>query len=115
MIEMLLKLEMSLWVNETRNNYEYMNHILHDDFIEFGRSGKKYTKQDVLNSLDNDIICKFPFNDLNIKELNENTYLLTYQSVLLKIGNEEISNRSSVWLAQDGIYKLIFHQGTPTK
>ena len=112
MIELLLKLEMSLWINETRGSYDYMNHVLHDDFLEYGRSGKTYTKSDILEHLDLDINAVFPFPDLKVKQIDVNTYLITYKSVLLNEGKKEISNRSSIWITNDEICQLIHHQGT---
>lgn len=113
MIEFLLKLEMSLWINETRNSYEYMDSILHPDFLEFGRSGKRYNKEDILKHINLDINAKFPFKDLNVKSISDTTYLITYQSVLIKEGMEEVSNRSSIWVLTEDNFKLLFHQGTP--
>ena len=115
MIELLLKLEMSLWINETRGNYEYMNHVLHPDFIEFGRSGKTYIKEDILKDMEVDIKAVFPFPNLAVKQIEETTYLVTYISVLDRSGKKEYSNRSSIWIANEDQFKLIHHQGTPTK
>ena len=67
MIELLLKLEMSLWINETRNNLEYLDRILHNDFQEFGKSGKIYFKTDILRNSNLNIEAVFPFKKLNVK------------------------------------------------
>ena len=115
MIELLLKLEMSLWIEETRNNQEYMTKVLHNDFIEYGRSGKRYDKIDILSHCDLEINAVFPFPNLSVKEINDNTYLITYQSVLLNGDKIEKSNRSSIWIEQDGTFQLIHHQGTPAE
>lgn len=115
MIELLLKLEMSLWVNETRNSKEFLEGVLHPDFKEFGRSGNIYNKQDIIDSTDLDINAIFPFKNLTVKDINDTTFLVTYQSALNK--NNEIikSNRSSIWILTEEGLKLLFHQGTPVK
>ncbi len=113
MIELLLKLEMSLWINETRNNFEYMNNILHNDFKEFGKNGKVYSKKDILDDLNLDLEVDFPFENLNVKQVDKITFLITY-TCKIKHGSEIIkSNRSSLWLGEDR-FQLLFHQGTLT-
>lgn len=115
MIELLLKLEMSLWINETRGNIDYMNKILHPDFLEFGRSGKTYTKKDILNNIEVDINAKFPFPNLDVKQIDDSTFLVRYQSVLIHEKELEKSNRSSIWITNGEQLQIIHHQGTPTK
>ena len=113
MIELLLKLEMSLWINETRNNYDYLNKVLHPDFKEFGKSGKTYSKTDLLQNLDLHIKAKFPFKNLDVKQIDDSSFLITYQAEIVENGKSIISNRSSIWIGKDS-FQLLFHQGTLT-
>lgn len=115
MIELLLKLEMSLWINETRGNFTYMNQVLHPEFLEYGKSGRVYNKEEILKDMDVQINSVFPFPNLNVKQVDDNTYLVTYQSVLQNGATREICNRSSIWISNGEKLQIIHHQGTLTK
>ncbi len=111
MLELLLKLEMSLWIEETRNNKEYLNRILHPKFKEFGQSGKVYNKKDIIESKEVTLNVNFPFQNVDIKDLNNN-YLITYQIERIIDNKITTSNRSSIWTCNNESCQLIFHQGT---
>ena len=111
MIELLLKLEMSLWINETRNNPGYLDRILHNDFQEFAKSGRIYSKNDILKNSNFNIEAVFPFKKLNVKQIDEQTFLITYQAELVENERTIVSNRSSIWIGNKN-FQLIFHQGT---
>jgi hypothetical protein len=48
LLEELRTLETELHKDETRRNRKRMETLLHPDFVEFGRSGRRYTRADVL-------------------------------------------------------------------
>ena len=54
----LRHLEESLWRRETRFDSRYMEEILAPEFIEFGRSGRKYSRADSLGLEAYDIAAK---------------------------------------------------------
>ena len=115
MLEFLLKLEMSLWIEETRNNQEFLERILHKDFMEFGKSGKVFYKKDILEDTSTKINAIFPFENLNVKNISEKTYLITYVASN-KVNNKIIkTNRSSIWIGDTDVIQMIFHQGTLVK
>lgn len=114
MIELLLKLEMSLWIDETRNSKEYLNQILHDDFKEFGKSGKVYNKSDILTDTDNNMNTKFPFKNLEVKQIDEKSFLITYEAEIIQNSKSIKSNRASIWVGKES-FQLLFHQGTLTE
>ena len=111
MLELLLKLEMSLWINETRFNGEYLDKVLHPEFKEFGRSGKTYNKIDIISSKEEDIKALFPFEKLEVKQLDKTAFLITYVSVIKDNDKLIKSNRSSIWVGETS-FQMIFHQGT---
>lgn len=113
-IELLLKLEMSLWINETRGSYEYLDKVLHKDFKEFGMSGAVYLKQDILNDLDVNLEVSFPFKNLDVKQIGEQSFLITYQAEYTKNSKSILSNRASIWVGKES-FQLLFHQGTLTE
>ena len=112
-IKELLTLEESLWRPETRFDHDYMNNVLADDFFEFGRSGKVYTKTESLSAPMQEIHAKFPLMDFTVHQISSDVALVTYISEV-QYATLEIGNRSSLWLKTTDGWKLKFHQGTPT-
>lgn len=110
--ETLRRLEESLWITDTRFDLEYMDKILSSDFFEFGRSGKIYTRAEVLAALPQDINATLPLKNFAIHHIDKNVVLITYVS---QVNNGEIliGNRSSLWSKTAKGWQLRFHQGTP--
>lgn len=108
----ILKLEESLWIEETRFNKEYLDKVLHKDFMEFGKSGRVYRKNDILNDLEGKIHTLFPFKNLQIRRIELNSFLVTYQVEIRENNTIILTNRSSIWLKVDQDMQMIFHQGT---
>lgn len=104
----ILDKEKSLLEHKTRSSEAYLQTILADDFFEFGSSGKKHTKEDVLAWLVNEKPFTFKISDFNIQKLATTVVLATYQIQL----NNSYSLRSSLWVLQGDHWQLKFHQGT---
>jgi len=49
LLEELRSLETELHTIETRRNTHRLETLLHPDFVEFGRSGERYTRAEILN------------------------------------------------------------------
>lgn len=112
--ELLLQLEKSLWQEKTRFDRVFMENVLAEDFFEFGRSGKIYTRLECLEVESQEIHAKFPLENFMVHYVDDATALTTYiseirEKTLLR------ANRSSLWVKIKGIWKLRFHQGTPTQ
>jgi hypothetical protein len=96
--------------------------LLHQDYMEFGRSGKSYTKDDVIARLtleDHSVKSTFAIwsQDFVLATLSCNVALLTYKSASVE-GNPRLSNytlRSSIWEHISSRWQIRFHQGTATK
>ncbi len=110
--EKLRELEESLWRAETRFDRDHMDKVMTDDFIEFGRSGKVYTKAESLSASIQEILAKFPLKDFQVHEVAEGAVLITYVSEV-QYDSLETANRSSIWVKRNGQWRLRFHQGTP--
>ena len=110
----LEKLEESLWIADTRFDYEYMDNLMADDFFEFGRSGRIYSKAESLSAQRQEIHAKLPLKNFKVHEIDDNVVLVTYVSEV-DYGEVEVGNRSSLWLKTKYGWKLKFHQGTPTE
>lgn len=50
LLEELRGLETELHQNETCHNRQRMEALLHPEFVEFGRSGRRYTRAEVLGN-----------------------------------------------------------------
>jgi hypothetical protein len=50
LLEELRTLETEFHKDETRRNRKRMETLLHPDFVEFGRSGRRYARPDVLKN-----------------------------------------------------------------
>ena len=112
--EKLKELEESLWLSETRFDYEYMDKVLASDFFEFGRSGRTYKREETLSgSRPQTINIKFPLRNFSIALIDTNVALVTYISEVM-YEEMEVANRSSIWLKNADGWKIKFHQGTPT-
>lgn len=110
----LAELERSLWTSETRFDSAEMEVILADDFHEFGRSGRRYAKGDMLLAENDAKEITAVLHDLAIKDIAETAALITYISEE-QLGTRSVwSNRASLWISDMDRWKLHFHQGTPT-
>lgn len=109
----LRRLEESLWREETRFDRAYMDRILAPDFVEFGRSGRVWTRKDTLATPRRRIRARLPLARFAIRMLGEDVALITYRSEGLE-DDLEVGNRASLWRRSDDGWKLEFHQGTPT-
>jgi hypothetical protein len=108
----LKSFEESLWLEETRFNHSYMDNLLAENFFEFGRSGKIYSRSECLAIEQQPILAKLPLENFKLHHVSENTVLITYIS---EVTYESVqrANRSSLWVKDNGSWKLRFHQGTP--
>lgn len=100
---------MELLDPETRANPVRIRELLHDDFVEFGSTGKVYNKRLLLDMLKGEKHAKVVIREFSVRQLAADTALVTYRSV----GEaDQEARRSSVWIRSDGSWKLAFHQGT---
>lgn len=111
----LLDLENKLLLGEVRGSAQRLGEILSPGFFEFGSSGTVYTYSE------GDIFPGFPphirveIKDFCITPLVDGCVLATYTCIKHNEQSGEVSRslRSSVWRETDGVWKIIFHQGTP--
>lgn len=93
----------------TRADFEAMTA---SDFSEVGASGRRYSREFVLDTLEKRGAVSMPedwrAHDFDCRRLAPDTYLLTYT---LEQG-ERISRRSTIWQQSDGVWRALFHQGT---
>lgn len=116
--QLIFELETSLHKKEVRNSHERVSELLTEDFIEFGKSGKIYSKQDILERLTKERVdLEIKVSNFEVKKLAESAVLATYSAWMFDIDNNSHIDtlRSSIWVHTDDQWKMIFHQGTPTQ
>ena len=119
LLRKLRDLEVALHQPRTRGDAVRLRELLHPRFREIGRSGRAYSRDDVLAELvDQSQACEIFSEDYRLDQLSERLALLTYRSAHVATDGalERHSLRSSLWeLTEGGGWQLRFHQGTPTE
>lgn len=87
-----------------------------EDFDEFGRSGKHWTRAASIGADVEAFETVLPLPHLRVRDLGPDAALLTYRSETTypDDGVTLLANRSSIWQRIEGEWRLRFHQGTPT-
>lgn len=114
----LRALEERLLDPAVRASPERAGELLADDFLEFGSSGRRYDKAQVLRTLASEAGDRphFAISDFELKALAPDIALVTYRACADVSEGAETrqSLRSSLWLLRSGRWQMAFHQGTPT-
>lgn len=109
----LERLEEELWREETRFDRKRMTEIIAPDFLEFGRSGRIYRREDSLAAPRQPIDAVLPLPDFEARLLHADVAQVTYNSAVTYGGVVQRARRSSIWSRIPGGWILRFHQGTP--
>jgi hypothetical protein len=114
-IATLRRLEEELWIAETRFDQAYMSEIFAPDFFEFGRSGRVWSRDQLLIKTGSSIEARLPLEDFAIREISSDVMQITYNSHVTYDGVVEHARRSSIWSRANtnAGWQLRFHQGTP--
>jgi hypothetical protein len=115
--DLIRTLELELLLPETRRSADRLNELIADDFVEFGSSGRRYTKQDVLRELPAANTVSYALSDFEAYTLTADTIHATYRIARndLTTGLTSRSLRSSLWQYRDKRWQIVFHQGTPER
>jgi len=116
--DLIRALEEELFKQSVRGSPEAVSNLLADSFVEFGRSGRVYEKEEVVRRLAAESIEPpetHTARDFVPRPLADDIVLLTYRSFRLAEGKEDRHTlRSSLWKFISGRWQMVFHQGTPT-
>jgi hypothetical protein len=113
----LRKLEESLLDTAVRRDGERLRQLLADDFLEFGSSGRVWTRKSIIDLLATETNFFPPqIEEFQCSFLSDKVALVTYRTVRTdaKTGERLASLRSSIWTRTDGEWRMRFHQGTRT-
>lgn len=111
----LMALEETLWRAETRFDPLLMDRTFSPDFVEIGRSGRRYERAEMFFDPDSEAVidAKLPLPNYSVELVAPNVALATYTSEVSHGDEIELGHRSSLWTKLAGRWQLRFHQGTP--
>ena len=80
----LVELEETLWRAETRYDTELMERTFAPDFVEVGRSGRRYERHEMLFEPDPEAVinASLPLLEYSVKLISPDVALATYTSVV---------------------------------
>lgn len=110
-----LALETALHKKSTRNSPDAVAALLADDFMEFGSSGRSFTKATIIELLKHETVdLRVNVENFQSRELGPGVVLVTYiSSKPVGIEGKTLrALRSSIWKFQQGSWQMVFHQGT---
>jgi hypothetical protein len=108
----LQELEASLLLPDIRKS-ERLVDLLADNFVEFGSSGRTYTKADLVATLQAESPVTQSPDDFRVEFLAPTVALLTYR-ICRHSAPPVHTLRSSIWQLHDSQWRMVFHQATLT-
>ncbi|MGA0565821.1 RNase H family protein [Rathayibacter sp. KR2-224] len=105
--EVVLRQERSLLTPRVRGDVAALGALLHPEFLEIGRSGRAWSRDDVALSptVDGGIFDEV----ITLDRLAADSILLVFRTR----DERGATLRSSLWVRDGGRWRLRFHQGTP--
>src|SRR5690348_1225018 len=112
----LQALEEQLLTSAARANAKALGRLLHDEFVEFGSSGRIFDKPKIIAALAQGSPWQYTLSEFRVVRLSEDTYLVTYRLTIGELTSPSLLQtlRSSIWKCVGSEWKLFFHQGTRT-
>ncbi len=104
--EHVVAMERALLGDELRSDPAAVAALLHPDWQEIGRSGRLWTRDDVLREIGP--IEPVDFEVVSVDRLGPDTILLLWRTFT----EERSTLRSTLWLRTGGQWQARFHQGT---
>lgn len=106
---LLFELEKRLMLPEIRRDRERVSALLHEEFREFGSSGREWRREGILDLLEHESSQLPPdVQNFTVRLVASNVALLTYRAARAS----STSLRSSLWVREDEGWRMLFHQGT---
>jgi hypothetical protein len=102
----VIALERRLLDAEVRRDREALKTLLHEDFSEFGASGRVYDRDSIVEALVSSGPADVEPSDFRATRLGPDTVLLTYRT-------DGPSLRTSVWVrGGERSWRILHHHGT---
>jgi hypothetical protein len=101
--------EEELLTSATRHDQDRLRELLHPEFFEIGRWGKRWSRDEIVAALANEATrSPVTTSDWEYSEMAPGVALVSYAVH----GAGRDSRHSSVWVSTDEKPQLRFHQGT---
>lgn len=109
----LQRLELLLMDPLVRKDRKQVFAFLDEEFVEFGASGRVWTRESILDLLSAESYAAPEVEDFSCFWLGVDVALVTYRAVHRDDEGENVATlRSSIWMKESGVWKMRFHQGT---
>ena len=112
-IEALLEAQERSLLEPSVRKSELASQLLADAFVEFGSSGRVYTKAEILEALQAEVPSQVSASQFKVSHLAPGVALVTY-CTCRHTEPQVRALRSSVWCLHGGVWQMVFHQGTLT-
>jgi hypothetical protein len=119
LFELLRQQEQALQEPNVRNDPAALGRLLHTEFLEIGRSGRRYDLQQMLTYLisaepEGSPAPRIHAQDFELQILAPDLALLLYRSAHIDAQKQvqRHSQRSSLWQQVGTVWQMRFHQGT---
>jgi hypothetical protein len=105
--------ELRLLEPAVRRDAEQVDALLHPDFFEFGASGRRWGRREIIEALAGEdrgagAALVVTVAELDGRRLADGLVLVTYTSE----GDQRRCRRSSIWRRTEAGWRVLFHQGT---
>jgi len=112
----LERLELMLMDPGARRDREQVSLLLAGDSMEFGSSGKVWTREAILEHLATETYTPPTVEDFDCRMLAPHVVLVTYRAARIDSasGERTVTLRSSLWTQESGTWQIRFHQGART-
>lgn len=111
----LFELEQRLAQVGKRLSAEEASSLVAEDFLEFGSSGKVWSKAEIIAAMSQWGPVERIVQDFSVRELRASVCLVTYKVIGLDGRPVPFSLRSSIWQKYGDSWQIVFHQGTSVK
>jgi glyoxylase I family protein len=116
--ELLIRLETDIIVAQKNGDLPFVQNLLWEDFQEIDSRGGISSKAEVLQAIRSARLYDYSLGEFAVRAVDDACAVVTYVATtrrLLLEGSERDSRarRSSIWVKRNGLWKIIFHQGTP--
>ena len=101
----IFELENRLLTTAVRSSADVLDGLIADQFVEFGSSGRLYSKRDVIAQMVRAPSVTVNIADFRVLAVSPDVTLATYRT--------DKSLRSSLWRREGERWRIVFHQGTP--
>jgi hypothetical protein len=110
----LLACEEALLDPAVRRDRARVDALLAEDFLEFGSSGRVWSREATLELLTSEDYTRPAMEDFKCAWIGEGVALVTYRTVRVdrSSGLRSVALRSSIWIEELGEWRVRFHQGT---